>query len=770
MTTAAPPLNAARILVVDDELGPRESLRMLLKPSYQIQTADGGRAALAQIPAYRPDIVILDIKMPELDGLEVLRRIKRIDPSIEVVMITAYASLETVKMALTHGAFEYLIKPFSRQDLEDVVRRALLRRTAELGARGQVARLVEEMRRLAAKTRELEEAARREGVEESLRVTQLSILREISRTIVGQLDYEAISTAVTGQLHSGLGYDVVAIEANPPATGPGDAGRVVTCAIRDAEGPLGWLVVDNRASGRVVDPRERELLEMLSEYLAIALRNSRLYGEIADTKRSLEQLIASAGDAIITVTAEDRIDGWNPAAERTFSLPAAQAIGRRITELLPEAEYAIARRRLSQGGEREAFEISRALTGTRPLTLAVTLSGLRDRQGGLAGVIAIVRDITTQREIEVALHQSEKLTALGQLAGGIAHDFNNLLQAILGYAQLMKQNPTNTQLIERSLAVVESAAMDGSETVRRIQQFARLRPDEQFVRLDINQIVQDAVAITRPRWEESIARESRPLELRLDLQAGELVQGRPAALSEVLTNLILNAMDAMPEGGTLTIATRHTANREVRVMVGDTGVGMPETVRQRIFEPFYSTKGDAGSGLGLSMAYSIVRRHGGEIDVDSTPGAGTTFSLAFPIAHEEVAPEPSLPNAESRQLLRVLVVDDNPQVLATLAEMMRRVGHTVTPAVTARAALEDYVVGKYDAVVTNIGMAEMSGWELAERLRAIDAEVSLLFITGWGLREQDHARLAGLRVRRCLFKPVRPEDLDAALQDAVVPR
>ena len=116
-TSAAPPANAARILVVDDELGPRESLRMLLKPSYLIQTADSGRTALEQLPAYRPDIVILDIKMPEIDGLEVLRRIKRVDPAIEVVMITAYASLETVKLALTHGAFEYLIKPFSRQDL-----------------------------------------------------------------------------------------------------------------------------------------------------------------------------------------------------------------------------------------------------------------------------------------------------------------------------------------------------------------------------------------------------------------------------------------------------------------------------------------------------------------------------------------------------------------------------------------------------------------------------------------------------------------------------
>ena len=311
----------------------------------------------------------------------------------------------------------------------------------------------------------------------------------------------------------------MAIASAAPVTGPGDP-RVVTCAIRDAEGPLGWLVVDNRQSGRAVDPRERELLEMLAEYLAIALRNSRLYGQIADTKRSLEQLIASAGDAIITVTADDLVAGWNPAAERMFGLPAEHALGRQIVRAAARARVrsrapAARRRARSARPSRSAGPAG----DSRVLTLAVTLSGLRNRQGGLDGVIAIVRDITTEREIEGQLHQSEKLTALGQLAGGIAHDFNNLLQAILGYAQLMKQNPNNADLIERSLTVVESAAMDGSETVRRIQQFARLRPDEQFVGVDINQIVQDAVAITRPRWEENIARDSRALELKLDLQA-----------------------------------------------------------------------------------------------------------------------------------------------------------------------------------------------------------------------------------------------------------
>jgi PAS domain S-box-containing protein len=769
VTTAAPPLDAARILVVDDELGPRESLRMLLKPSYQIQTAESGRAALDQIAAYHPDVVILDIKMPELDGLEVLKRIKRIDPAIEVVMITAYASLETVKHALTHGAFEYLIKPFSRQDLEDVVRRALLRRQAEMGARGQVARLVEQMRAYAAKTRELEEAARRDPVEESLRATQLSILREIARTFVGQLEYEAISTAVTDQLNNALGYDLVAIAAAAPAVAAADIARVVTCAIRDAEGLLGWLIVDNRASGREVDPRERELLEMLSEYLAIALRNARLYGQIADTKRSLEKLIASAGESIITVTADDRVAGWNPAAERTFGMMAAQAVGRRIVELLPETEYAAARQRLAQGGEQERFEVTREYGGARTQTLTVTLSGLRHRQGGLDGLIAIVRDITAEREIESQMHQAEKLTALGQLAGGIAHDFNNLLQAILGYAQLMKQNPDNSALIERSLTVVESAAMDGSETVRRIQQFARLRPDEQLIGVDINQIVQDAYAITRPRWEEKRSRESLPLDLDLDLKAEALIQGRPAALCEVLTNLILNAMDAMPTGGRLTIATRH-GEHHVRVTITDTGIGMAETVKQRIFEPFFTTKADEGTGLGLSMTYSIVHRHRGEIHVDSEPGKGTTFTLTFPIASESAGPDATPRSEGARRLLRVLVVDDNAQVLSTLAEMMRRVGHTVTPAITARGALDDYRPGQFDVVVTNIGMAEMNGWAFAERLRAIDGRVPLLFITGWGLREEDQTRLAALGVHRCLFKPVRPEDLDGALQEAAAVR
>ena len=759
----------ARVLVVDDELGPRESLRMLLKPSYQIQTAENGRTALDLLRRFQPDVVIMDIKMPEMDGLELLRHVKRADPSIEVVMITAYASLETVKHALTHGAFEYLIKPFSRQDLEDVVHRALLRRQAELGTRGQVARLVEEMRHLSSKTRELEEAARREAAEQSLRVTQLSILREISRTIVGQLDPQHLTAAVTEQLRTALGYDSVTIAPEAPADLDQADAAVIACAIQDGQGPLGHLVVDNRASQRAIDPRERELLEMLSEYLAIALRNSRLYGEVADEKRSKEQIIASAGDAIVSVSPEDRIEGWNPAAARIFGLSAEQAIGRPITDLLPRGDYNDARRRLADGTPMQVFETKATAGQPRPMELAVTLSALHGRNGGLEGLIAIVRDITAQREVERQQSQSEKLTALGKLAGGIAHDFNNTLQAILGYAQLMKQNPKDAEFLGRSLNIVEGAALDGSETVRRIQHFARLRPDEQFVGVDVNRVVHDAVAIVRPRLQEKIARDNRPLDLRLDLGTIETISGRPAALTELMTNLILNALDAMPEGGTLTVATRSEPGRHIELTVTDTGIGMPEAVRRRIFEPFFTTKPEGeGTGLGLSMVYSIVRRHAGEIRVESEPGRGATFTLTFPVASEPVGTEPESALQRARRPARVLLVDDDPKVLGTLTEILRSVGHTVTAAASGAAGFAAYGPGRFDVVLSNLGMAGMNGWELAERVRRVDATIPILLITGWGLRDEDHGRLKTLKIRKCLFKPVRPVELDAAIQEALV--
>jgi PAS domain S-box-containing protein len=759
-----------KVLVVDDEMGPRESLRMILKPRYEIAVADSGEAALKTLSTFRPDLIFMDIKMPQMDGIELLRRIKGVDPSIEVVMITAYASLETVKNALTHGAFEYLIKPFSRQDLEETARRALARRETEVGTRNQLTALVNEMRAQAAKARSRELESKSEQGDQSLRVIQLSILREISRSLLGQLDFRQLTAAITAQLKDALGYAeaTVRLGAAPPESQSGET-RVV-CPIREEGNTLGYLTVANRAGTRPIDPRERELLEMLSDYLAVAIRNSRLYGEVAETKQYLEQLISSAGDAIVSVDGAGNIRGWNPAAERIFGQAAGQVVGQPFAGLVPPDPMRTARATLSRESPVRAFDVATKRADGRPLNLAVTLSYLPGRDGSPDGMLAIVRDMTSQREIEAQMHQSERLTALGQMAGGIAHDFNNLLQAILGYAQLMARSPGNADVVRRGLDVIEKAANGGAETVRRIQKFARLRPDEPFVTMDLNQVVRDSLAITRPRWEEKKVKGGVPLQLELELGPVPVVMGRPAELNEVITNLVLNAIDAMPKGGTLRIRTRLGDHRHAVITVADTGMGMSDEVRKKVFDPFFTTKGEEGTGLGLSVSHSIVERHGGDLKVDSRTGEGTTFTITLPIGMNPTGEAAQSGEPGIERTGRILLVDNDPQVLTILGEMLKDAGHHVLPVPSGPEALRVFVPSGFDLVITNVGMPGMSGWDVAEQIRARDPNVPVIFITGWGLQEEDQARCRRLGITALLFKPVPPPELHRKVQIALAAR
>jgi signal transduction histidine kinase/ActR/RegA family two-component response regulator len=330
--------------------------------------------------------------------------------------------------------------------------------------------------------------------------------------------------------------------------------------------------------------------------------------------------------------------------------------------------------------------------------------------------------------------QMEKLSALGELASGVAHNFNNTLTGILARAQLML-DAQDMKDVRRGLRIIIQTAEDGAKTVKRIQDFARQRRDQDFVLIDVDQLMLEVAEITRPRWKDHAEAANVHIKLVRQIGSNAAIMGDAGELREVLVNMVFNAVDAMPDGGTLTLST-HDGVEEVVLKVTDTGTGMGEDVRSRIFDPFFTTKGKAGMGLGLSVSYGIIRRHEGRVEVESEIGKGTTFRMAFPVVGESdtqrINDSGPLLTARADGTLRILVVDDEDYVRELLADILEREGCEVSLAGEGREALRLFDSAEYDAVFTDVGLPGMSGWEVARAVRERDRAVALAVITGWG--------------------------------------
>ena len=445
----------------------------------------------------------------------------------------------------------------------------------------------------------------------------------------------------------------------------------------------------------------------------------------------LNNILESARESIYAVDPAGRFKWCNSATLKGLGFERGEFIGRPLLDMVYEGDRQMVCEKLAAAftGTPQTYEMRYFSHDGRLRHARVDNSPLVV-EGKTTGVLGIARDITEQKEERERAARADKLRALGQLASGVAHDFNNSLAAILGRAQLLRRQVNDPALV-RNLDIIQTAAEDAAATVRRIQTFARKSQVKEFELVDVASLLNDAIEITRTRWENEARLRGLEYQVRLEAEAGQNAYGSASELREVFVNLIVNAVDAMPRGGKLLIQCRRKDNR-LQLQFSDNGMGMPDDVRFKIFEPFFSTKGAHGTGLGLSVSYSIIERHEGSISVVTQPGRGTTFTIDLPAAMPQASLADVSAPANAIASLRILVVDDEQSVRETLAEMLVAVNHHVEMAGSGQEAVEKMRRGSFDFVFTDLAMPEMDGWETARSIREYWPNVRIILVTGYG--------------------------------------
>jgi PAS domain S-box-containing protein len=429
-----------------------------------------------------------------------------------------------------------------------------------------------------------------------------------------------------------------------------------------------------------------------------------------------------------------------------------------------------------------------------PAVIEVNSNPVRDGQGKIRGAVSVERDVTertrlaseleeqvrrsavlfervsteaerlermvaarTQEvlELQEARARERRLAAVGQLAAGVMHDVNNALNPIMAAAHLLDLNADNPEAVRDYAARIARAAETGAATAERVGRFIRQDPlsGEREETVDLVVVANEVVAMTRPLWAER-ARGGVVQLTRADDES-VLARGIVGEVREAMLNLIQNALDAMPGGGTLSIVTS-ACDGDACIEVRDTGAGMSAEVRDRAFEPFFTTKGTRGTGLGLSEVYGIMKRHRGRVEIDSSPGVGTSVRLVFPLATELETFIPAIPRA--RVSRRILLVEDNVDGREFMLELLVTEGHIVESVATARDAMTYLSNGggacPYDLLLTDIGLPDGSGWDLVAEARARWPALRIGVVTGWEGRSGGSATADFV-----LRKPVRTKEL-----------
>jgi PAS domain S-box-containing protein len=523
---------------------------------------------------------------------------------------------------------------------------------------------------------------------------------------------------------------------------------------------VGHIILDAFLHQNLTDNNEQLQYAVDEKSKALELKSHQLMA----ANSFLELVIDDAPQGICLLDADGGITRTNKALQKLQRDQGLDLLGRRPAMFFHRpAVYEDLCQRLRLTGEARALDVTMVRTGGERYAANAFLNRLQDNSGTTLGYLLILEDITESKAIAEKLMRAEKLSALGTMAGGVAHDFNNLLTTIMGNTQLLLHQNQSEETNQR-LQNIEMAVRDGAHTVRRLQSFTRLDLDRLSspAVVDVTDIILDAIELTRPRWKNSMEKFGCTIELCRELQPECWVSIHASDLREVLTNLIFNAIDAMPQGGTLTLGSERQEGWVILEVI-DSGLGMDEEVQRKVFDPFYTTKGVTNSGLGLSVSYSLVRRYGGEISLESRVGMGSRFRIQLPAAVHCALPVHSQEAIILSSPRKLLVVDDEEDILSLIQDMLLMAGHQVTVAHDGQKAMELIEQGDFDMVFTDLGMPSINGWNIARKVKDIKPEIPVVLVTGWGAQYEGQD-LSSQGIDLVLPKPVSYKQLVSAIK------
>ena len=882
-----------RILVCADEEKIRKSLCGLLQDhGYKVASVSNSLECWEILEAQQFDIVILDIIMPDIDGIEVLARIKERYEDTEVIMITGHADKNKAVATFRLDAYDFIEKPFESKDILNTVSHCLsqldLKRKIEKKSR-QLQESEEKYRRIFDESKDMIYMTAREGrfidvnqagvellgydsKQELLDLESVEVLychsgdrKRFQETIERDgfvKDYPVefkkkdgtkiyiLVTSNTRKDEEGnvLGYEGIIRdvtearialekttalmktirEAKEEWEDTFDAieaaiflvdktytiqraniglAKLVGKDLTDIIGQKCYkllhgidhvpefcprpLVGKNRCShaDELWEPNLNRHLRI--SYYPIIGRDGdvrdviHMMRDITKRKKAYQEIeylasvVRHSQDAIISIDLNCRITSWNKAAEKIFGYKEKEAMENLIDIIVPEDQQNECRyliKEVSEGRTIEHYKKIRMTKDGRLINMDMTLSPIKDSEGGIIGISIIARDITYEKRLKAKLLQAQKMESIGTLAGGIAHDFNNLLMGIQGYASLMLLDTDPSHPHYDMLKKIEKQVQGGANLTKQLLGFARggrykPRPT------NLNEIIDRSSRMFGQTRKEIIIHR----KFEKELWVVEVDQGQ---IEQVLLNLYVNAWHAMPGGGNLYVETSNVTLNEsyvkpydvehgnyVKMSITDSGVGMDKETQQRIFDPFFTTKEmGRGTGLGLASVYGIVKNHKGIITVYSEKGRGATFNIYLPVSEKTAAPPTMLVNDDvMKGTETILVVDDEAPVLDATGAMLEHLGYTVLMAEGGEAGWKMYQDNKdrVGLVILDMVMPGMGGSEVFDRMKALNPDVKVILSSGYSLNVEA-SEIIGRGANGFIQKPFSVIDLSHKIRKVIM--